>query len=80
MNFELGVQRGEGGTLGSLGAQDCRIVQSIDADDDCLNILFQAWHLNDNDWYLNDNDCVLAGKKSSVLRRNWPLSWPSCKH
>ena len=36
-----------------------KIVQFIDAHDDCLNIIFQAWYVDDG---------VLAGKKSSVLR------------
>ncbi|KAL5509256.1 hypothetical protein EMCRGX_G004594 [Ephydatia muelleri] len=36
-----------------------RIVSSIDADDDCLNLLYQAWYLDDG---------VLAGSKSSLLR------------
>ena len=36
-----------------------RIVPSIDADDDCLNLLYQAWYLDDG---------VLAGSKSSLLQ------------
>ena len=35
------------------------IVSSIDADDDCLNLLYQAWYLDDG---------VLAGSKSSLLQ------------
>eukprot|EP00731_Ephydatia_muelleri_P002465 Em0001g2465a len=34
-------------------------MSSIDADDDCLNLLYQAWYLDDG---------VLAGSKSSLLR------------
>ena len=59
LTSELGVQQGD--PLGPLifALVLHRIVQSIDADNDCLNILFQAWYLDDG---------VLAGKKSSVLR------------
>ena len=32
---------------------------AIDADDDCLALLFNAWFLDDD---------VLAGKKSTILR------------
>ena len=39
-----------------------RIVSSIDADDDCLNLLYQAWHLGDG---------ALADSKSSLL---WALT------
>ena len=35
------------------------LVSAIDADDECLDLLFQAWFLDDG---------VLAGKKASVLR------------
>ena len=38
------------------------MVSSIDADDDCLNLLFKAWYLDDG---------VLAGSKSSLL---WALT------
>ena len=37
---ELGVQQGDPLVLH-------KILQSIDADDDCLNIIFQAWYLDD---------------------------------
>ena len=36
-----------------------KVVSAIDADDKCLDLLFQAWFLDDG---------VLAGKKASVLR------------
>ena len=35
------------------------LISSIDADDDCLQMLFQAWYLDDG---------VLAGSTSAVLR------------
>ena len=36
-----------------------KILNAIDADDDCIHILYQAWYLNDGN---------LAGKKSAILR------------
>ena len=36
-----------------------KVVSAIDADDECLDLLFQAWFLDDG---------VLAGKNASVLR------------
>ena len=36
-----------------------KVVSAIDADDECLDLLIQAWFLDDG---------ILAGKKASVLR------------
>ena len=36
-----------------------KLVSSIDADDGCLDLLLQAWYLNDG---------VLAGSRPAVLR------------
>ena len=36
-----------------------RLISSIDADDGCLQVLFQAWYLDDG---------VLTGRRSAVLR------------
>ena len=36
-----------------------RLISSIDADDDCIQVLFQAWYLDDG---------VLTGRRSAVLR------------
>ena len=36
-----------------------KLISSIDADDDCLQVLFQAWYLDDG---------VLTGSRSAVLR------------
>ena len=59
LTYETGVQQGD--PLGPLffALVLHRIVSSIDADDDCLNLLYQAWFLDDG---------VLAGTKSSLLR------------
>ena len=39
-----------------------KMVSSIDTDDDCLPVLFQAWYIDDG---------VLTGSRSAVL---WALS------
>ena len=36
-----------------------RLISSIDADDDCIQVLFQAWYLGNG---------VLTGRRSAVLR------------
>ena len=36
-----------------------RLISSIDADDDCIQVLFQAWYIDDG---------VLTGRRSAVLR------------
>ena len=55
---ETRVQQGDplGPLLFSLILQ--RLISSIDADDDCLQVLFQAWYLDDG---------VLTGSCSAVL-------------
>ena len=56
---ETGVQQGDplGPLLFALVLQ--KILNAIDADDDCIYILYQAWYLDDG---------TLAGKKSAILR------------
>ena len=56
---ETGVQQGDplGPLLFALVLQ--KIFNAIDADDDCIYILYQAWYLDDG---------TLAGKKSAILR------------
>ena len=56
---ETGVQQGDplGPLLFALVLQ--KILNAIDADDDCIHILYQAWYLDDG---------TLAGKKSAILR------------
>eukprot|EP00731_Ephydatia_muelleri_P012305 Em0006g1199a len=56
---ETGVQQGNplGPLLFALVLQ--KILNAIDADDDCIHILYQAWYLDDG---------TLAGKKSAILR------------
>ena len=58
LSSESGVQQGD--PLGPLffALVLHQIVSSIDADDECLHLLYQAWYLDDG---------VLAGTKSSVL-------------
>ena len=62
LSLETGVQKGDplGPLLFSLVLQ--RLISSIDADDDCLQMLFQAWYLDDG---------VLTGSCSAVV---WALS------
>ena len=55
---ELGVQQGTLGSLVFFALFLHKIVQSIDAGDDCLNIVFQAWYLDHG---------VLADKKSASV-------------
>ena len=59
LSSEAGVQQGD--PLGPLffALVLHKVVSAIDADDECLDLLFQAWFLDDG---------VLAGKKSSALR------------
>ena len=59
LSAEAGVQQGD--SLGSLffALVLHKLVSAIDADDECLDLLFQAWSLDDG---------VLAGSTSSVLR------------
>eukprot|EP00731_Ephydatia_muelleri_P014360 Em0008g80a len=56
---ETGVQQGDplGPLLFALVLQ--KILNAIDADDECIHILYQAWYLDDG---------TLAGKKSAILR------------
>ena len=56
---ESGVQQGD--LLGPLffALVLHQIVSSIDADDECLHLLYQAWYLDDG---------ILAGTKSSFLQ------------
>ena len=62
LSSEAGVQQGD--PLGPLffALVLYKVVSAIDADDECLDLLFQAWFLDDG---------VLAGKKTSVL---WAVS------
>ena len=59
LSSETGVQQGDplGPLLFSLVLQ--RLISSIDADDDSIQVLFQAWYLDDG---------VLTGRRSAVLR------------
>ena len=59
ISSEAGVQQGDplGPLLFALVLQ--KIINAIDADDDCVHILYQAWYLDDG---------TLAGKKSAILR------------
>eukprot|EP00731_Ephydatia_muelleri_P034398 Em0058g4a len=59
LSSETAVQQGDplGPLLFSLVLQ--RLISSIDADDDCIQVLFQAWYLDDG---------VLTGRRSAVLR------------
>ena len=59
LSSETREQQGDplGPLLFSLGLH--KLISSIDADDDCLQVLFQAWYLDDG---------VLTGSHSAVLR------------
>ena len=59
LSSETEVQQGDplGPLLFSLVLQ--RQISSIDADDDCIQVLFQAWYLDDG---------VLTGRRSAALR------------
>ena len=54
LSSEAGVQQGD--PLGPFALVLHKVVSAIDADDECLDLLFQAWFLD------------VAGKKASVLR------------
>ena len=58
ISSEAGVQQGDplGPLLFALVLQ--KIITTINADDECLHILFQVWYLDDG---------VLAGSKSAIL-------------
>ena len=58
---ETGVQQGDplGPLLFALVLQNIYIINAIDADDDCIHILYQAWYLDDG---------TLAGMKFAILR------------
>ena len=59
LSSQSGVQQGDplGPMLFALVLQ--KLISTIDADDECLQLLLQAWYLDDG---------VLAGKRSAVLR------------
>ena len=59
LTSESGVQQGDPLGLLFFALVLHRIVSSIDADDDCLNLLYQAWYFDDG---------ILAGSKSSLLQ------------
>ena len=59
ISSQTGVQQGDplGPMLFALVLH--KLVTSIDADDDCLQLLLEAWYLDDG---------VLAGERSAVIR------------
>ena len=59
LSSESGVQKGD--SLGPLLVAHVlhKVISAIDADDECLDLLYQVWYMDDG---------VLAGKKSAVLR------------
>ena len=59
LSSQSDVQQGDplGPMLFALVLQ--KLISTIDADDECLQLLLQAWYLDDG---------VLAGKRSAVLR------------
>ena len=59
LSSESGVQQGDplGPLLFALVLH--KVISAIDADDECLDLLYQAWYMDDG---------VLAGKRSAVLR------------
>ena len=64
LSSEAGVQQGDPlGPFFFVAWVLHKVVSAIDADDECLDLLFQAWFLDDG---------VLAGKKASVL---WAISF-----
>ena len=59
LSSESGVQQGD--PLGPLlfALVLLKVISVIDADDECLDLLYQAWYMDDG---------VLAGKRSAVVR------------
>ena len=77
LSSKSGVQQGDplGPLLFALVLH--KVISAIDADDECLNLLYQAWHMDDG---------VLAGKRSAVISCTfldngaWPFTWLGGQH
>ena len=54
-----------------------KVITTIDAHDECLELLYQTWYMDDG---------VLAGKRSAVLsctvpdQGAWPFTWLTGEH